>query len=222
MLKRYAENVEASSAKFEPSRNYLPALILALAAGSFSIWCGLKWWPAFIPAGCFFVSMGALVWAMLRPVIVLDEQNLRIGKETISWNQIRRVDRSRWISPLVLYLTLLNERRIRLIYPGEADMTQYLLLELRRRSKEALIDGVPYRRFWGELIPNAIEPPTPSSAALTSITQAVSLKQATIASSKPRMIRVEDEAEIERMFQRLKTTGQLDPHADSKKNPSDR
>ena len=197
-------------------------LVLALAAGAFSVWCGLRWWPAFIPAACFIISSIALVWAILRPVVEFDDLHLRIGSESFRWNQIRRVDRTRWISPLVLYLTLLNERRIRVVYPGEADLAQYLLRELRRRSKDALIDGVPYRRFWGESGPVTAEIPAPSASSLTTITQSAASKQKSVAPPKPRMLRAEDEEEIERLFQRLKAGGQLDPHADSKKNPSDR
>jgi Protein of unknown function (DUF3093) len=213
--------VDAPSAKFERSGNHLPALIIALAAGLFSIWCGTRWWPAFIPAGCFFAASAALIWAIFRPAVEVHDLHLRIGRETIAWNQIRRVDRTRWISPLVLYLTLLNERRVRIVYPGDTGSAQCLLLELRRRSKEALIDGVPYRRFWGDTLPSSAEPQPATQSTLTTITQAA-VSKTTVASPKFRMIRLEDEEEIERMFQRLKTVGHLDPHADSKKNQPDR
>jgi hypothetical protein len=63
---------------------------------------------------------------------------------------------------------------------------------LRRFSTDALIDGIPYRQYWGELLaPGAerrqIQPPP-----------------------RYKVLRPEDEAEVERLYQRLKTVGNLD------------
>lgn len=160
--------------------------------------------PAYIPAILLFVIAGLLLYAVLRPAIEVYDLHLSIGRQTIAWNQIRRIDRTGWVSPLVLYLTLLNERRIQIIYPGDADSGQSLLRYLRRNSREALIDGVPYRQFWGEILPApASQTPTPD-------------RKPVLTSPKYRMLRAEDEAEVERLFQRLKTVGHLDP-----KNQSD-
>ena len=148
---------------------------------------------------------GLLLYAVLRPVVEVYDLHLSIGSETIAWNQIRRIDRTGWVSPLVLYLTLLNERRIRVVYPGDADSGQALLRYLRRNSREALIDGVPYRQFWGEILP---APVANSPAGERS--------RALLTSPKYKMLRPEDEEEVERLFQRLKAVGHLDP-----KNQSD-
>jgi hypothetical protein len=193
------------AARFTPSRHYLPATVLAFAAAAFSAWCGARWWPAFVPAGLLFMIGVAFLYAILRPAIEIYDLHLSIGAETIAWNQIRRIDRTGWVSPLVLYLTLLNERRIQIVYPGDADSGQALLRYLRRNSREALIDGVPYRQFWGEILPApGANPPAPDR------------KPAALTSPKYRMLRAEDEEEVERLFQRLKTVGHLDP-----KNQSD-
>ncbi len=144
------------------------------------------------------------LYAAMRPAIEIYDLHLSIGRETIAWNQIRRIDRTGWVSPLVLYLTLLNERRIQIVYPGDTDSGQALLRHLRRNSREALIDGVPYRQFWGEIVP------APSSASASSDRKPV------LTSPRYRMLRQEDEDEVERMFQRLKAVGHLDP-----KNQSD-
>ena len=192
------------AARFTPSRHYLPATALAFVAALFSAWCGTRWTPAYIPAVLLFVIAGLLLYAVLRPAIEVYDLHLSIGRETIAWNQIRRIDRTGWVSPLVLYLTLLNERRVQIVYPGDADSGQALLRYLRRNSREALIDGVPYRQFWGDILPAPTSnPPAPE-------------RKAVLTSPKYRMLRSEDEEEVERLFQRLKTVGHLDP-----KNQSD-
>ena len=193
------------AARFTPSRHYLPATVLAFAAASFSAWWGTHWAPAYIPAALLALTASLLLYAVLRPVIEVYDLHLCVGNETIAWNQIRRIDRTGWVSPLVLYLTLLNERRVQIVYPGDADSGQALLRYLRRNSRESLIDGVPYRQFWGEILPApAVNPPTSSE------------RKPLLTSPKYRMLRTEDEEEVERLFQRLKTVGHLDP-----KNQSD-
>jgi hypothetical protein len=104
---------------------------------------------------------------------------------------IRRLDRTGWISPLILRLTLYDDSRIILIYPGDLDSCNSLLRHLRRFSTDALIDGIPYRQYWGELLAPGAE-----------------RKQ--VAPPRYRVLRPEDEAEVERLYQRLKTVGNLD------------
>ena len=62
---------------------------------------------------------------------------------------------------------------------------------MRRASRDALIDGVPYRQYWGEVLAPVVE------AAQT-------------LPPRYRLLRPEDEAEVERLYQRLKTVGNLD------------
>ena len=96
-----------------------------------------------------------------------------------------------WLSPLIVRITLFDDSRMVLVYPGDLDSCNSLLRHLRRLSRDALIDGVPYRQFWGEVLApggdrRQIPPP------------------------RYRMLLPEDEAEVERLYQRLKTVGHLD------------
>ena len=65
---------------------------------------------------------------------------------------IRRLDRTGWISPLMVRITLFDDSRLLLVYPGDLDSCNSLLRHLRRLSRDALIDGIPYRQYWGEVL----------------------------------------------------------------------
>jgi hypothetical protein len=104
------------------------------------------------------------------------------------------VDRTAWVSPLMIRLTLFDDSRVLLIYPGAMDSCQTLLRHLRRASRDALIDGVPYRQYWGEML--AASPDSKTAP-------------------RYRLLRNEDEAEVERLYQRLKTVGHLDQKSSS-------
>ncbi len=127
-----------------------------------------------------------------RPPIEIHETHLTIGRRHIAWLDIRRLDRSGWLSPLIVNITLFDDSRILLIYPGSRDSANSLLRHLRRLAREALIDGIPYRQFWSEALPGVPEARPP-------------------ASPRYRLLRPEDEAEVERLFQKLKTVRRLDP-----------
>ena len=105
---------------------------------------------------------------------------------------IRRLDRTGWISPLIVRVTLFDDSRLLLIYPGDLDSCNSLLRHLRRLSRDALIDGIPYRQYWGEVLAPGGE------------------RKQTAACPRYRILRPEDEAEVERLYQRLKTVGNLD------------
>ena len=79
-----------------------------------------------------------------------------------------------------------------MIYPGDLDSANSLLRHIRRYAREALIDGIPHRQFWGEALP-----PGPERRQL--------------ASPRYQLLRQEDEAEVERLFRQLKAVGHLDP-----------
>ncbi len=178
--------------RYLPARYYIYFGIVALALGIFSAWLGIGWAPAFVPA-ILFVLMAVLILALaFRPKIEVQDPYLRIGRRMIPWIDIRRVDRTGWLSPLAVRLTLYDDTRILLIYPGDLDSCKGLLRTLRRSSRDALIDGIPYRQYWGELLsaPN---------------------ERRQLPSPRYRVLRPEDEVEIERLYQRLKTVGHLDP-----------
>ncbi len=162
------------------------------AAGgtTFAAWTGLRWSPAWIAAALFAISALLVSLLALRPAIEIHETHLKIGRMAVAWSDIRRLDRTGWNAPLAVKLSLSGGRQVLLVYPGDFESSISLLRHLRRYSREALLDGVPYRQFWGE--PPAVEP-----------------KQ----SPPPRyqLLRAEDEEEVERMFQRLKSVGSLDP-----------
>jgi hypothetical protein len=91
---------------------------------------------------------------------------------------------------MVLRVGLRGGRRFYLIYPGEPERSGRLLRQMRRLARGARLEGIPYRQYWGEVTTVADdEPPTPPSY---------------------RVLRPEDEAEVERLYQRLKTAGRLE------------
>ena len=111
---------------------------------------------------------------------------------------IRRLDRTGWMSPLIVRITLFDDSRLVLVYPGDLDSCNRLLRHLRRLSRDALIEGVPYRQYFGEVLAAGAErKPAPPP--------------------RYRILKPEDEAEVERLYQRLKTVGNLD----QKKNSTD-
>lgn len=177
--------------RYVPARHYLSFGIIAIALAGFSGWLGMDWAPAFIPAALFLVSSILLLALALRPAIEIHEGYLSVGKRAIPWIDVRRLDRTGWISPLIVRITLFDDSRLMLIYPGDLDSCNSLLRHLRRLSRDALIDGVPYRQYWGEVLsPGGDRKHAPPP--------------------RYRVLRPEDEAEIERLYQRLKTVGNLD------------
>lgn len=179
--------------RYTPSRHYFSAGFIALGLAAFSAWCGFRWTPAFIPTALFVLSSALLLFLALRPPIEICETHLKIGKLIVPWAQVHNLDRTGWISPLILHITLADGRRLLLIYPGDLDSAHSLLRCLRRYAREALIDGIPYRQFWGE-----------------------TAERRQLPSPRYPLLRPDDEEEVERLFQRLKTVGHLDP-----KNSSD-
>jgi hypothetical protein len=177
--------------RYVPARHYLSFGLVALALAAFSGWLGLDWTPAFIPALLFLLSAFLLFLMALRPAIEIHEAYLAVGKREIPWMDIRRLDRTGWISPLIVRVTLFDDSRLTLIFPGDLDSCNSLLRHLRRLSRDALIDGIPYRQYWGEvLVPGTDRRQAPNP--------------------RYRILRPEDEAEVERLYQRLKTVGNLD------------
>jgi len=194
--------------RYTPARHYLTFGIAAVGLSGFSAWLGRDWLPAFIPAGLFLLTAIALLALALRPAVEIHEGYLGVGKRIVPWMDIRRLDlapwrrkhgenRPGWISPLIVRLTLFDDSRMILIYPGDLDSCNSLLRHLRRLSRDALIDGIPYRQHWGEVL-----------------TSGGDRKQ--LPPPRYRMLLPEDEAEVERLYQRLKTVGHLD-----QKNSSD-
>jgi hypothetical protein len=203
-------------------------MALVAAAGTvLSVWTALRWgpewlvgrgnganWlgfsPGWIAAALFLIPAAGLLAMALRPAIEIDEKHLRIGRREIPWHDIRRLDQTGWNVPLAVYLTLQTGERVLLLYPGDFDSSASLLRDLRRNCRQALLDGVPYRQFWGE--PPLQLPPTaaPSSQTGIQISSARTATQAQMPPPRYPLLRPEDEEEVERLFQRLKTVGHLE------------
>ena len=215
--------------------------MFAIAGTVLSVWTALRWgptwlvgssghaasganWlgfsPGWIAAALFLLPAAALLAMAFRPAIEIHETHLRIGRHEIPWSHIRRLDQTGWNVPLAVYLTLQNESRILLLYPGDFDSSASLLRHLRRHARQALLDGVPYRQFWGEPMVSDIPPTRPSAARFPAAASKTSLpsnanlppttKPGQIAPPRYPLLRPEDEEEVERMFQRLKTVGHLE------------
>jgi hypothetical protein len=178
--------------RFSASRTYLTAAAISFGLAVFSATCALSWTPALIPAALLLASALLVLWLAMRPAIELRESGITIGMERIAWNEIRRVDRTGWVSPLVLHLVLASGRRLRLVYPGEPAMCSRLLRIIQQRSAQALIDGVPHSQLWGQ----------PAQAAELG---------RPLPAPRVRLMTEEDEAEVERLYQKLRAAGHLDP-----------
>jgi hypothetical protein len=82
---------------------------------------------------------------------------------------------------------------LRLVYPGETRQSNHLLRIIQQRSTAALINGVPYRQLFGD----------PARAEASSVPH-----------EEPagfRLLTEADEAEVERLYQKLRAAGRLDP-----------
>lgn len=151
--------------------------------------------PAWIAAALFAVACAVLLALFFRPAIEIHSGFLKAGWRKIEWRRVARVDQTSWRVPLAVFLTLDDRSRVLLIHAGETESCASLLRHLRRHAREALLDGIPYRQFWGEA-------PSPERKSLPPMRYPLLLP--------------EEEEEIERMFQRLKTVGHLDQHSDKK------
>ncbi len=176
---------------YRPARHYLPAGVVAACFALFSAWCGTRWWAALIPAMLFVASSFVLCYLGTRPVIEVDDRQLRVGSRTIAWGEVVRIDSTAWSSPLMLRISLRDGKRIRLIYPGDVESAGRLLRQMRRAARQALIDGLSYSQYWGEVLPMSGQP-LPSGLP------------------RYRLLRPEDESEVEELYQRLRTVGRLD------------
>ncbi len=189
--------MEPSVEVYQPSRLYARAGWIALAGMVVCILCGLRAPLAFIPGGMCALTAVALFWLSARPVIRVGENQFNIGERAVAWREVREINSSKFMSPLVLCLRLTNSRRKLLIYPGDPDRIAHLIAQLRKNAQLATFDGVAYRDFW-------------TWASLTGLPG-----DAPVLEQPVRMLSRDEEDEVERMYQTLKTVGRLDRHADS-------
>src|ERR1700732_488108 len=97
--------------RYVPARHYLSFGLTALALAGFSGWLGVEWAPAFIPAVLFLFSAALLLILAFRPAIEIHEEYLAIGKRRVLWIDIRRLDRTGWISPLIVRMAMFDDSR---------------------------------------------------------------------------------------------------------------
>ena len=181
--------------RYRVSNYYLWAGLVAVALAGFSAWLSLTHPICWIASALLIASAAVVLYLATRPPIEIYDSHVKIGMAAIPWRHIRRLDRSSSL-PLMVRLTLSDKSHVLVIYPGDQTSASGLLQNLRRYSREALIDGVPYRQFWGE----------PASAAAVK-------KQ--LPTPRSPLLLPEDEAEVERMFQRLKSMGHIEEKTSS-------
>jgi len=183
--------------RYRVSSYYLWAGLMAVALATFSAWLSLSRPICWIATVLLMASAILVLYLATRPPIEIYDTHVKIGLAAIPWRHIRRLDRSANV-PLMVRLTLSDKTRILVIYAADQNSASGLLHNLRRYAREALIDGVPYRQFWGE--------PTPTPAP-------VAKKQ--LPAPRHPLLLPDDEAEVERMFQRLKSMGHLEEKTSS-------
>lgn len=182
--------------RFTPSRNYLAAGVVALVFAILSGWLAWQWTPSYVPAFLFLISAGVLFAMAFRPPIEISERLLKVGGREIQWGEVERVDTTGWVQPLILSLTLESEEKVWVIFPGDLDSNHRLLGLLHRHAQAALLDGVPHREFWGDRVKGE------NGRAKAGVPK--------LESPKYPLMSAEDEAEVERLYQRLKAVGHLD------------
>lgn len=194
--------MEPSVDIYVPSRLYARVGWAAFAGSLVCLLCGLRAHAAFIPGVLCLITALALFWLASRPPIRIGHTQFNIGERAIAWREIREINSSRFVSPLVLKLKLTNARHKRLVFPGEPERIAKLLYHLRKQSTLATFDGVAYRDYWTW---NNIKEQTGGDA---------------MEGGPVRMLSQDDEDEIERMFKKLKSVGRLDSKSkDSSKTP---
>lgn len=196
--------MDSSVEIFLPSRLYARVGWAALAGSLVCILCGFRAPLAFIPGVLCAITSAGLFWLAARPAIEVSDEQFNIGDRAIAWREVREVNRSRFLSPLVIKLKLTNSRRKILIFPGEPDRIERLMFQLRKNSQLATFDGVAYRDYWTWLSLSGGQGDT------STLDQPV------------RMLSSDDEEEVERLYQKLKSVGRLDGRSSDSSEDSEK
>ena len=92
--------------RYLPARHYrwfgIASVLLAVALGGFARWLGWSWPLTSIPSGLLLLTAAVSFWMAFLPAIEVQESHLSIGQRRIPWMDIRRLDRTGWISPLIV------------------------------------------------------------------------------------------------------------------------
>lgn len=178
--------------RFTPSKHFVYMALVAILLGLMSAWVAWQWSPAIVPAALFFASALFLFWLSLHPVIEVSDRELLIGNRAIPWSSIVNIETTGWLTPLVMKLHLESGRRVVLIYAGDLESSGRLKDMISHCAPHASLDGAPQRKRHAVL--------------------AVRNSKSTELERHP-ILTQEDEAEVERMFQRLREVGHLEPGA---------
>jgi hypothetical protein len=196
---------------YRPSPMYARVAWAALAGSVLCLLCTLRAPLAAVPASLCALTAIGLFWLAARPEIRLGDSQFNIGERAIAWREVRQIKTNRLIarlvvSPLVLELKLTNSRRKALIFPGERDQIARLLFQLRKNCFLASFDGVPFQGH-------------PANGR----SKEISPKRERKGSPSPpvHVLKPEDEEEIERMYQRLKSVGHIDSRGDRQTSDED-
>jgi|GEM_PF-1343955 len=195
---------------FLPSRWYARTGWFTLAGSAGLAFLGLQAPVFLIPCLVFAVLALFLLWLSSRPSIRVGETQFNIGERAIAWREVKEVNRVRIISPLILRIKLTNSRKKVLIYPGEIGRVEHLVHLLQKNSHLATFDGVAYRDYWTWSSMAGFHGQKQSRSAQSGQKQS----QLPLLDQPVRMLTTEEEDEIERMYQKLKTVGSLDSRID--------
>jgi hypothetical protein len=175
--------------RYEPSRNYLALGAVALVLGTLAGWMATRWVSAAVPAGVFFALAGLNFFLAFRPAIEVRNHSLTVGDKQILWAEVVEIRRTGWVSPLVIWMMLRDGSRELVIYPGALDSSRLLMEDMAHRLARQSDLGYP-------------------------------VLAAPVAAGEPirgPLLNADDAAEVERLFQRLKTVGHLEPHSTDEK-----
>ncbi len=172
--------------RYLPSRSYLYLGLAASGLSAFSAFLAAQWAPAAVPAGLFFATAVLNFFLWCRPIIELTSRTVTIGDKEFLWSEIEGIERTGWISPLVVKLLFRDGSRALLIYPGAMEGSKRLSDDLARRLAKSR-EYSPARALAGSGAPSMIDLP---------------------------LFPPDEEAEIERLYQRLKSVGHLEPGDD--------
>jgi len=179
--------------RFTPSRTLHTVAVVALAVAAASFWGAAHWAQAAILGILMLAAAAGLAYLASRPPIDISAQFVKIGGRRIAWAEITRLDRTGWFFPLIVRVTLSDGEQFRLVYAGSTSSANRLLRLLFRSARSATLDGTPQQAL--------------QSAALT--------QRKLAGPPRYRLLREEDELDVERLYQRLKTVGNLDPKSPS-------
>src|SRR3954452_23002190 len=103
--------MEPSVEIYEPSPAYARLGWASLAGSAVCLICGLRAPLAFVPGALCALTSSVLFWLSARPAIRVGNTQFNIGERAIAWQEVREINRSRFLSPLILKLRLTNARK---------------------------------------------------------------------------------------------------------------